>query len=85
METEYLEKGGSFEHVHREILQKYGKELPPPSPELLESLVVISHEELGNNNFWRLISSIANQINTDVNRFEVLIVLLNFSCLIFQM
>lgn len=77
MEQEFKKSETSFEKEHREILEKYGAELPSPSPTLSISLVAILHEELSNNSFWRLIESVANQVDIDSNQFEVLLVVNN--------
>ena len=70
-------EGETIENTLRrsvEMTERYGKELPPPNPELAVVTVIPAYNELNNDNFWRMLRSVSIQSAKKTN-FEVLYVI----------
>jgi len=56
-----------------EMTERYGRELPPPDPDLAVVTVIPAYNELDNDNFWRMVRSASTQ-NAAKSNFEILYV-----------
>ncbi|MBI5220439.1 MAG: hypothetical protein HY978_01215 [Candidatus Liptonbacteria bacterium] len=75
-ESHENDNGATIESAIRrsaEITKEYGKELPPPNPDLAVVAIVPAYNELDNDNFWRMVRSASAQ-DTSKSNFEILYV-----------
>ncbi len=70
-------KQSDYEIRHREIISRYGSDLPAGLDHLRTVTVVPSLAELSNDNFWRLLRSLSTQKNVDQRTVAILLVINN--------
>ena len=70
---------GPFAHEHAYILEHFGRDLPPVSPNVKLITVIPAYQELENHNVWRLLHAMSTQANVQSDEHEVLYVVNNNS------